>query len=67
MTVKAWMRVILCKGTFAEGINNIKPWLEREKLEALQMSWQDSRVGHNETEKHCHGGKRCGSTAWFQL
>lgn len=33
MTVKAWMRVILRKGAFAEGINNIKPWLECEKLE----------------------------------
>lgn len=27
------MRVIVCKGTFAEGINNIEPWPECEKLE----------------------------------
>lgn len=27
------MRVIVCKGTLSEGINNIDPWPECEKLE----------------------------------
>lgn len=64
------MTVTVCKGAFAEEINNIEPWPECKKLEngntmAEQRAGRIVGVAYYEAEKHCHGGKRFGSTGGF--